>query len=323
MNPDDIRFEDRLLAVEEGLEDLKRLVADADLSMGDGIARLEGAYDDARRRVYQGLSAWQKVWIARHPQRPSGTDYVEALLEDCAELRTDRIDGDDRALSCGLGLFEGEPVVYLAHRRGRSTKENLATNFGMMHPHGYRKARRVMELAAKFGRPILSFIDTQAAHPGAEAETRGQAMAIAENLYIMSELAVPIVIVVVGQGGSGGALGVGVGNVILMQEYAVYCVAPPEACSGIIWKDSGEHASEAAAGLKLTAQDLLRFGVVDEIVAEPAGGAHRDTQLAFRGVRDALKRHLPRLKQLAPDQLVGQRYDKFRSIGVYDEMTVA
>ena len=323
MRPDDIHFEERLSAVEEALSNLRRLADEAELGMDGELDELDQAYQAAREGVYSALSPWQTVWLARHPKRPSGMEYVDALLEDCIELHSDRIEGDDPAISCGLAWFDGTPIVYLAHGRGRNTKENIATNFGMMHPRGYRKARRVMDLAAKFNRPIVSFVDTQAAHPGAQAETRGQAMAIAENLYRMAELPVPVVVIVVGQGGSGGALGVGVGNVVLMLQYAVYCVAPPEACSGIIWKDSGEHAPDAAVGLKLTADDLYRYHVIDEIIEEPMGGAHRDAQHAYRSVREALQRHLDQLTQLSPKELVDQRYRKFRSIGVFDELTVA
>ena len=323
MRPDDIHFEDRLSAVEEKIADLRRVVEQAGLDIDDAMSVVDEAYESARAEAYQDLSPWQTVWMARHPQRPGGMEYVDALLEDCVELRTDRIEGDDPALASGLGWFEGEPVVYLAHRRGRSTRENLALNFGMMHPAGYRKALHVMELATKFGRPILSFIDTPAAHPGVHAETRGQAMAIAENLYHMADMPVPIVVVVVGQGGSGGALGVGVGDVLLMLQYAVYCVAPPEAFSGIIWKDAGEHAPEAAEGLKLTAEDLHRFDIVDEILQEPVGGAHRDPAEVYGTVRTAIRRHLSRLQRLPAAELIQRRYEKYRTLGVFEEVTVA
>ena len=318
MNSQDIHFEEPLFAVEEKIAELRQALADAGLDLEKDVSLLERSYRRAIQRVYRNLTAWQKVWIARRMDRPRSSDYVEALIEDRIELHSDRIEGDDPAFYGGLGWFEGEPIVYFAQQTGRNTKENIETNFGMMHPQGYRKARHLMRLAAKFDRPILSFIDTQAAHPGARAETRGQAMAIAENLFEMARLPVPLVAVVVGQGGSGGALGVAMGNAVLMLEYSVYCVAPPEACSGILWKDSGEHAPEAAEGLKLTAKDLLEWGVIDEIIPEPLGGAHRDPPESFRRVRRAVRRHLRQLLPLSAEEIIAQRYEKYRNIGVFE-----
>lgn len=318
MDPTDIHFEDGLFAVEGKLSELRATITEAELPLDRDIRMLERAYERARDKVYEGLTAWQKVWLARHAGRPRGSDYVQALIEDRVETHTDGLDGDDPAFHGGLGWFEGSPVVYLSQQKGRNTKENILTNFGMMHPQGYRKARRLMRLAAKFDVPVISFVDTPAAHPGVHAETRGQATAIAENLHEMAGLPVPMVVVVVGEGGSGGALGVGMGNVVLMLEYSVYCVAPPEACSGILWKDAGEHAPEAAEGLKLTAGDLLKHDVIDEIIEEPAGGAHRDPPETFRRVRRAIRAHLGELSTLAPDELVEHRYRKYRRIGVYE-----
>lgn len=308
-----------LQAIEEHLSTLKSLAGSLRLEMGKELAALERAYQREARRVYEGLSAWQKVWVARHPQRPRATDYVDALLENESrvELHGDRIEGDDPALVGGVGRFEQHPVVYIAQQKGRNTKENIQTHFGMTHPEGYRKARRLMRLAAKLSRPVLTFVDTPAAHPGADAERRGQAVAIAENLFEMAQLPVPLIAVVVGEGGSGGALGIAMGNVVLMMEYAIYCVAPPEACSGILWKDAGEHAPEAAESLKLTAKDLLELGVVDEIVPEPLGGAHRRPEEAFANLRRALRRHLNALCEQSPQQLLEGRYQKFRALGTY------
>jgi acetyl-CoA carboxylase carboxyl transferase subunit alpha len=319
VDPTDIHFEDGLAAVEAKLSELRATIAEADLSLDHDVRRLERAYERARDEVYEGLTAWQKVWLARHAQRPRGSDYVQALIEDRVEMRTDGVDGDDPALHGGIGWFEGRPVVYLSQQKGRNTKENILTNFGMMHPQGYRKARRLMQLAVKFDRPIISFVDTPAAHPGVNAETRGQATAIAENLHEMAGLPVPLIAVVVGEGGSGGALGVAMGNVALMLEYSVYCVAPPEACSGILWKDSGEHAPEAAEGLKLTASDLLQHDVIDEIIREPAGGAHRDPPETFRRVRRTIRRHLGVLAALGPEEIVAHRYERYRRIGVFEQ----
>lgn len=318
-DPNNIHFEEPLIAVEEQLQELRRRIGEAGLDLERDLEIFERAFRRAQQRIYRNLSAWQKVWIARHPERPRTFQYVEALIEDRVEFHSDRIDGDDPALLGGTGWFEGQPVVYLAQRKGRNTKENLQTNFGMMHPQGYRKARHLMRLAAKFGYPVISFVDTPAAHPGANAEVRGQAMAIAENLFEMAGLPVPLVVVVVGEGGSGGALGVAMGNAVLMMEYAIYCVAPPEACSGILWKDSGEHAPEAAEGLKLTAADLLQLNVVDEIIPEPLGGAHRNPPEAFRNVRRVVRRHLRRLMEMSPTELIEQRYRKYRSIGIFQE----
>lgn len=310
-------LEASLQSVEEHMSALRALAETCHLDLGKELLALERAYQRESQRLYENLSAWDKVWLARHPQRPRSMDYVEALLENRVELHGDRIHGDDPALVGGIGWFEGHPVVYLAQQKGRNTKENIQTHFGMMHPEGYRKARRLMRLAAKFRRPVLSFVDTPAAHPGANAELRGQAMAIAENLWEMAQLPVPLIAVVVGEGGSGGALGIAVGNVLLMMEYAIYCVAPPEACSGILWKDSGEHAPEAAEGLKLTAQDLFELGIVDEIVPEPLGGAHRRPEEAFVHLRRVLRRHLNALCEQTPHELVEGRYRKFRALGTY------
>lgn len=317
MNAIGIQFEAPLLAVEERLADLRSAAADAGIELTREIAALERAYEREASRVYGELTAWQTVWLARHPQRPRSSDYVAALLEDCMPFYGDHIHGDDPALQGGVGWFEGKPVVYLAQQKGRNTKENIQTNFGMMHPEGYRKARRLMRLAAKFRRPILSFVDTPAAHPGANAELRGQAMAIAENLFEMAQLPVPMIAIVVGEGGSGGALGVAMGNVVLMLEYAVYCVAPPEACSGILWKDTGEHAPEAAEGLKLTARDLVEQSVVDELIPEPLGGAHRNPAETFARVRRTIRRHLSALSYLSDEELIDQRYRRYRNIGVF------
>ena len=319
MNPSDIRFEASVFAVEERLAELRAAIHEAPIDLDHEAVALEAAYQQARSRFYDGLSSWQKVWIARMADRPRGSDYVQALIEDPVELSGDRVDGDDPAIRCGLGWFEGMPVVYLAQQKGRNTKENIRTSFGMMHPHGYRKARRLMRMAAKFGRPILSFIDTPAAHPCAYAERRGQANAIAENLFEMAGCPVPMVAVVAGEGGSGGALGVAMGNAVLMLEYSVYCVAPPEACSGILWKDSGEHAPEAAEGLKLTARDLKRWDVIDEIIEEPPGGAHRDPSETFRRVKEAAYRHLTGLLELSAEELIEQRRARYRRIGVFQE----
>ncbi|MDE0022194.1 MAG: acetyl-CoA carboxylase carboxyltransferase subunit alpha [Candidatus Poribacteria bacterium] len=319
MKSNDIHFEESMFAVEERLKELRAAIEDAPINLQKDAQLLEKAYEQERNRFYERLSPWQKVWLARRSERPRGSDYVQALIEDPVPICADRIDGDDPALLTGVGWFDETPVVYFAQQKGRNTKENIRTSFGMMHPQGYRKARRLMRFAAKFNRPILSFVDTPAAHPCAHAEKRGQANAIAENLFEMSQLPAPFIAVVVGEGGSGGALGVAMGNAALMLEHAVYCVAPPEACSGILWKDSGEHAPEAAEGLKLTANDLKKWKVIDEIIPEPPGGAHRDPQETYRRVQNAVKARLQELSALTPDQLIEQRRRRFRQIGVFQE----
>ena len=257
--------------------------------------------------------------LARHAQRPQAPFYINALLDEPTELHSDKLYGDDRALIGGLAWFDGQPLVYLAQQKGTNLEERQEMNFGYTHPEGYRKARRLMQLANKFNRPLLCFVDTPGAHFDLRSEEYGQAMAIAENLAEMMALRVPILVVIIGEGGSGGALAIAVGNRVLMMEYAVYCVAPPEACSGIVWKDKGEHAPEATEGYKPTAPDLLKLGIIDQVVREPLGGAHRDPEAAVRSVRRAIRRHLTELMQMTPQQLIQQRHERYRHIGLYGE----
>jgi acetyl-CoA carboxylase carboxyl transferase subunit alpha len=260
--------------------------------------------------------AWQRVQLARHAKRPHSLDYIQRLFTDFQEVHGDRRFGDDPAIVCGMGFFEGQPVMVAAQQKGRDTKQKLYRNFGMPKPEGYRKALRVMQLAAKFRRPILTLLDTPGAYPGIDAEERGQAEAIAVNLREMSRLGVPVIVICIGEGGSGGALALGVGNRILMLENAVYSVISPESCAAIIWRDSSKGAL-AAQALKLTAQDLLGFGLIDEIVPEPPGGAQTDPDQAASFVRDALRRTLAELAGLSANELVEQRYAKFRSMGSF------
>jgi acetyl-CoA carboxylase carboxyl transferase subunit alpha len=258
--------------------------------------------------------AWQRVQLARHPKRPHSLDYIQRLFTDFQEIHGDRRFGDDPAIVCGMGFFEGQPIMLAGQQKGRDTKQKLYRNFGMPKPEGYRKALRVMQLAAKFGRPILTLLDTPGAYPGIDAEERGQAEAIATNLREMSRLGVPIVVICIGEGGSGGALALGVGNRILMLENAVYSVISPESCAAIIWRDSTK-AELAARALRLTSQDLLGFGLIDEIIPEPPGGAQADPGAAAEFVRDALRRALADLSGLSPNELIEQRYAKFRAMG--------
>ena len=258
--------------------------------------------------------AWLRVQLARHPKRPHSLDYIERLFTDFQEIHGDRYFGDDPAIVAGIAQFEGRPVMVVAEQKGRDTKQKVYRNFGMPKPEGYRKALRAMQIAAKFGRPVLTFLDTPGAYPGIDAEERGQAEAIARNLREMARLPVPVVVACIGEGGSGGALALGVGNIVLMLENAVYSVISPESCAAIIYRDSGK-AEQAAAALKLTAEDLHRLGLIDEIVAEPPGGAQEDPAAAAESLRRHLIRSLDELGDLGADELVDHRYAKFRKMG--------
>jgi acetyl-CoA carboxylase carboxyl transferase subunit alpha len=258
--------------------------------------------------------AWERVLLARHPKRPHSLDYVERLLTDFQEIHGDRSFADDPAIVSGMAQFEGRPVMFVGEQKGRDTKQKLFRNFGMPKPEGYRKALRAMQIAGKFGRPIITFLDTPGAYPGIDAEERGQAEAIARNLREMARLPVPVIVVCIGEGGSGGALALGVGNVVLMLENAVYSVISPESCAAIIYRDSGK-AEQAAAALKLTAEDLKGLGLIDGIVPEPAAGAHEDVDTTAQNLRLELRARLEELSRLTPTELVEHRYTKFRQMG--------
>ena len=262
----------------------------------------------------QAHPAWQRVLLARHPKRPHSLDYIERLFTDFQEIHGDRSFGDDPAIVAGLARFEDRPVAIVAEQKGRDTKQKLIRNFGMPKPEGYRKALRIMQLAAKFRRPVITLLDTPGAYPGIDAEERGQAEAIARNLREMSRLTVPVIAVCIGEGGSGGALALGVANIVLMLENAVYSVISPESCAAIIYRDSGK-AEQAAAALRLTAEDLQQYGLIDGIVPEPAGGAHENPDAAAENLRVALRRYLEELSSLTADKLVEHRYAKFRRMG--------
>jgi acetyl-CoA carboxylase carboxyl transferase subunit alpha len=258
--------------------------------------------------------AWKRVQLARHPKRPHSLDYIDRLFTDFQELHGDRSFADDPAIVAGLARFDGRPIVIVAEEKGRNTKERLQRNFGMPKPEGYRKSLRIMQLAAKFGRPVITFLDTTGAYPGIDAEERGQAEAIARNLREMARLAIPVIVVVIGEGGSGGALALGVGNTVLMFENAVYSVISPESCASIIYRDSGK-AERAAAALRLTAEDLDQLGLIDTIIPEPEGGAQEDPEAAAENLRQALRHSLLDLAALSGEQLVEHRYAKFRKMG--------
>ncbi len=314
--PDELEFEKPLLELENRIAELR--ASEEPLEARDEIAKLEERLARQQQRVYAGLNAWQRAQIARHPKRPHTLDLVNLLLEDWVELHGDRVFGDDRAIVGGLASFDGEPVVVIGHQKGRDTRENIARNFGMPHPEGYRKALRLMQLAGKFGKPIITFIDTPGAYPGLGAEERGQAEAIARNLREMAGLPTPVICVVTGEGGSGGALAIGVGNRVLMLEYAIYSVISPEGCAAILWGDAAK-APEAAELMRVTAPDLLKLGVIDAIVPEPIGGAHRNWEATAAGLRGALREQLWQLKSKSETELIEERQEKFRRIGVFEE----
>jgi len=278
------------------------------------IARLEARTEELRSEIFSKLAPWQIVQVARHANRPCTLDYVERLITDFTEVHGDRRFADDTAIISGFGFYHGEAVMVVGHQKGRDTKQKIYRNFGYAKPEGYRKALRVMRMAEKFRRPILAFIDTPAAYPGIESEERGVAEAIAFNLREMTQLDVPIVVTVCGEGGSGGALGIAVGDRVLMQEFSVYSVIPPEGCAAILWRDA-KRKVEAASALKITAPDLLGLGLVDEIIKEPIGGAHQDYDGASRLMDQAITRHLGELMALASADRLAGRYDKFRAMG--------
>jgi acetyl-CoA carboxylase carboxyl transferase subunit alpha len=309
-------FEKPLVALESKIEELKQLSGGAGVDFSDEIVKLERKAKKLQTEIFKDLSRWQVVQLARHPNRPYTLDYIQALFTDWMELEGDRRFGADHAIVAGLARFEGEPVVIVGEQKGRGTKENMLRNFGMPRPEGYRKARRLYDMADRFRRPLITFIDTPGAYPGIGAEERGQAEAIAVNLEVMSSLGVPSMSIVIGEGGSGGALALGVTNKILMLEYSTYSVISPESCSSILYRDASK-AQKSAENLKLTAKDLAGFGIVDEVVKESAGGAHRDPRLTAENLGGAIRRQLADLRQLTPEQLVRQRYQKFRAIGVF------
>lgn len=313
-----LEFERPILDLEQRIQELQELVRVGNTDVSDEIAKLEKKAKKLQSEIYRDLSRWQIVQLSRHQARPYTLDYVKHVFTDFFELHGDRRFAEDPAIVGGFARFDGEPVLVLGHQKGRSTKENMLRNFGMPRPEGYRKALRLMEMAERFGRPIFAFIDTPGAYPGIGAEERGQAEAIAYNLEVMARLKVPVICTVIGEGGSGGALAIGVGNRVLMLEYGVYSVISPEACSSILYRDATK-AERAADALRLTAKDLSGFKIVDEVVQEAPGGAHRDPQKTAENLAASLRRHLAELKKLSPEELVTDRYAKFRAMGVFED----
>ncbi len=310
-----LEFERPIVQLEETIAGLRKLSADGGVDVSEQIEQLETKAQELRRSVFADLTPYQRAQISRHPERPYTLDYMEALFTDWTELHGDRGFMEDPALVCGFARLDGQAVGIIGHQKGRSTKENVVRNFGMPRPEGYRKALRIMKLAARFKRPIITFIDTPGAYPGIGAEERGQAEAIARNILVMSTLEVPIISLVIGEGGSGGALAIGVANRVLMLHNAIYSVISPEACASILWRDSTQ-GPKAADALKFTSEDCLRLGVADEVIPEPLGGAHRDREMTLEGVGEALRRHLAELTAQGEGTWRDARYDRFRKLGV-------
>lgn len=311
-------FEKPLAELEEQIKQIRDLADETEVDVAGQIVQLEERATQLRKEIFSSLTPQQRLQVARHPRRPTTLDYIQAISDDWLELHGDRGGFDDLAMVGGVGRIDGRPVVMLGQQKGRNTKDNIQRNFGQASPSGYRKAIRLMKHADRFGMPILTFIDTPAAWAGIEAEEYGQGEAIAFNLREMFSFEVPIICIVVGEGGSGGALGIGVGDRLMMMEHSVYSVAPPEACAAILWRDAGK-ASKAAEALKITSEDLVNLGIIDEIVPEPTGAAHADPVQATEMVKAALLKNLADLDSLTSQQLRDLRYRKFRNIGKFAE----
>jgi acetyl-CoA carboxylase carboxyl transferase subunit alpha len=317
-----LEFEKPLAELERRIGELKHMdLEQPGVDLSDDIARLEKKLNKMRSDVYSNISRWQRTQIARHPQRPYTLDYIEALMENFVELHGDRNFADDRAIVGGVAWFNGKPVMVIGHQKGRNTKEKVERNFGMPHPEGYRKALRLMKLAERFNIPIITLVDTPGAFPGIGAEERGQAEAIARNLIEMADLRVPVITVVTGEGGSGGALALAVSNRVMMLENSIYSVISPEGCAAILWKNQ-DYAQDAAEAMKLTAPDSLKNGIIDEIIPEPLGGAHRDPSVAAKSLGASVQAQLDKLSDMSPDELVTDRWEKFRKIGVFRDEPV-
>jgi len=306
-------FERPIVELEKKIEELKGLKG-----VDEEITRLESQAKRLKKKIYSNLSRWQRVQLARHPRRPYPLDIIPLITEDFIELHGDRRFGDDWAVVSGIAKFDKFNVAIVAQQKGRDTKQKIKRNFGMPHPEGYRKALRIMKMAAKFAMPIINMVDTPGAYPGAEAEERGQAEAIATNLFECAVLPVPIVVLILGEGGSGGALAIAVGDRILMLENSIYSVISPEGCASILWRNSSKN-KEAAEALKITAADLLKLDIIDEIVPEPIGGAHLDPEQTAKNIKDALIKHLDELTKIPIDKLIPLRISKFQNMGVYKE----
>ncbi len=310
-------FEKPIFELEKKIAELKHLSSNGHLNLQSEVKKLEARLTYVKKETYAHLTPWQRVQIARHPKRPYTLDYVQLIFTDFVELHGDRTFADDKALIGGFAKLDAQRCLVLGHQKGRDAKENIMRNFGSAHPEGYRKAIRLMKMAEKFEIPIVVFVDTPGAYPGVGAEERGQAYTIAYNLREMARIRVPIIVFVIGEGGSGGALGIGIGDRVLVLENAYYSVISPEGCAAILWKDRTK-APEAAAALKLTAKDLLEMKLIDEIIKEPLGGAHRDPESVAENVKAAIKQCLKELQGVEPQLLMERRYEKFRAMGVFE-----
>ncbi|MCF6189876.1 MAG: acetyl-CoA carboxylase carboxyltransferase subunit alpha [Cocleimonas sp.] len=316
MNPNFLDFEQPIAELEAKIDEL-RYVSSSDINLGDEVARLEGKAESLTKSIFSKLTAKQVGQLARHPQRPYSFDIIGRICTDFQQLHGDRAYGDDKAIIGGIARFDGNPVMVIGHQKGRDTKENIKRNFGMPRPEGYRKALRLMKLAEKFHMPILTFVDTPGAYPGIGAEERGQSEAIARNLYEMSKLRTPIIATITGEGGSGGALAIAVADRVLMLQYSTYSVISPEGCASILWKDAAK-ASDAADALGITADKLSKLGLIDRIIPEPLGGAHRDFDAVSVSIREALESSLRELRALNTDQLLEKRYQRLMGFGKFN-----
>ncbi len=314
-----LEFEKPIAELEKKIEELTLFTSNGSIDLEEEILKLHKKSDQLRAELYSRLTPWQKVQISRHPNRPYTLDYIEAMLTDFVEMHGDRGFADDPAIVCGMAKLDSLPVVIIGHQKGRTLKDRMYRNFGQPNPEGYRKALRLMEFAEKFRKPIITLIDTQGAYPGIGAEERGQGESIARNLLVMSGLKVPVIAVVIGEGGSGGALALGVADRVLMLEHATYSVISPEGCAAILW-NNGAKASEAAELLKITAQDLFQMKVIDEVVEEPIGGAHRDPRRAAELLKEAVSRNMDELRTVPSAEIVKMRYEKFRKLGTFDQL---
>lgn len=311
-------FEEPVVKLREKIVELKAIAQEAEVDMSGEIEKLETRLSELEKSVYANIEPWDRVQVARHVGRPTTLDYIERIFDDFIELHGDRTFKDDAAIVGGIASFNGQPVTIIGHQRGKTTKENIRRNFGMPHPEGYRKALRLMKQAEKFNRPIICLIDTKGAYPGKAAEERGQSEAIARNLFEMAGFRVPIISIVIGEGGSGGALALGVANKILMLENSTYSVISPEGAASILWKDAS-YAKQAAEAMKITALDLKQLAIIDDIIPEVAGGAHKDLAAQAIFMKQALELHLSELSSLTADQLIENRYTKFKNIGQFSE----
>jgi acetyl-CoA carboxylase carboxyl transferase subunit alpha len=311
-------FEKPIIELEKKIEELKAFSLDRQIDLSSEIDRLKNKLKDAKREIYSSLSPWQKVQIARHPKRPNTLDYIGLIMNDFIPLAGDRLYGEDKALIGGFATIDKKKIAIVGHQKGKDTKENIERNFGCAHPEGYRKAMRIMKLAERFAMPVVCLIDTPGAYPGIGAEERGQAQAIAENIRDMFLLQTPILVIVIGEGGSGGALGIGVGDRVLIMEYAYYSVISPEGCAAILWKDASQK-EEAAKVLKLTAQDLLKLELVDAIIKESEGGAHWNYQETAVNLKEAILNNLGELSRLSSRELLEKRYKRYRKMGIFNE----